>query len=393
MSNREVWIVSAVRTPIGSFLGGLSSLTAPELGAVAIRETVKRANVSPNEISEVYMGCVLTAAMGQAPARQAAIKAGLSNHTPCTTIGKVCGSGLKAVMLGTQAILSGDAEIVVAGGMESMSNAPYAMKGARQGFKLGHQELVDTMIRDGLWDVYNDFHMGVAAEKCAKENSITREAQDAHAKHSYEKALRAQKENLFEKEIVPVEVSDGKNTQLFSHDEEPSKAKFDRFATLKPVFDKQGSVTAANASSLNDGAAALVLMSDAEAKKRNLKPLAKISGQAQFAREPEYFTVAPVGAIQKLFDKLSWKSDSVDLFEINEAFSVVSLAISHKLGLKDERINVHGGAVGLGHPIGASGARVLVTLVHALEHYGKKRGVASLCIGGGEAVAVGVERV
>ena len=390
---REVWIISGARTPIGSFMGALSSLTAPQLGAIAIREAVKRAFIKPDEISEVYMGCVLTAAVGQAPARQAALGGGLPNKVPCTTVGKVCGSGLKAVMSGAQSILSGDADVVVAGGMESMSNTPYAIPKLREGLRLGHGELIDTMIRDGLWDVYNDFHMGNAAELCAKECNISREQQDGFARESYEKSLRAIREGWFKDEIVAVEVAGRKGDKTFVvDDEEPGRVKFEKISELKPSFDKSGTVTAANASSLNDGAAAVVLMASDVAKARGIKPIAKICGQAQAAREPEWFTVAPADAISNLFKKLQWSADSVDLFEINEAFSVVSLAVGARLKLDPKKVNVHGGAVSLGHPIGASGARILVTLLYALQRYGKKRGVASLCIGGGEAVALGVER-
>jgi acetyl-CoA C-acetyltransferase len=388
---RAVWIVSAARTPIGSFLGSLAPLSAPELGSIAIREAVKRAGIAPKDVSEVYMGCVLTAAVGQAPARQAALKGGLPNATPCTTIGKVCGSGLKSVMVGAQAIACGEADVVVAGGMESMSNAPFAVPGLREGLRLGNSKLVDTMVHDGLWDVYNDFHMGNAAELCAKECNVTRNAQDAYAKESYERALKAIKSGFFKDEIVPVEIKSKKGVRTVVDDEEPAKAVFEKFPELKPAFDPKGTVTAANASSLNDGAAAVVLMAEEVAKAKGIQPIAQVVGQAQAAREPEWFTIAPADAIEKLFKKLNWKAESVDLFEINEAFSVVSLAVNERLKLDSKKVNVHGGAVALGHPIGASGARVLTTLLYALKRYGKKRGVASLCIGGGEAVALGVE--
>ncbi len=390
---REVWIVSAARTPIGSFLGSLSSLTAPQLGSIAIREAIKRAKLSFDEPSEVYMGCVLTGGQGQAPARQAALGAGVSVMVPCTTIGKVCGSGLKSIMLAAQAISSGEADIVVAGGMESMSNAPFVLHGARQGLKFGNTKLVDSMVGDGLWDVYNDYHMGNAAELCARKENISRERQDAFARKSYERALKSIRDGFFKDEIVPVEIRARKgDPTLITEDEEPGKANFDKFPKLKPAFDPKGTVTAANASSLNDGAAAVVLMAEGLAKKKNLKPLARIKGQAQAAREPEWFTVAPADAINKLFEKLQWSSDTVDLYEINEAFSVVSLAVNARLGLSSDKVNVHGGSVALGHPIGASGARILVTLLYALNRHEKKRGVASLCLGGGEAVALGVER-
>ncbi|MCB0308165.1 MAG: acetyl-CoA C-acetyltransferase [Bdellovibrionales bacterium] len=392
MGHRDVWIVSATRTPIGSFLGSLADRSAPELGSVVISEALARAKIEGKDVSEVMMGCVLTAAMGQAPARQAAIYADLPSSVPCTTIGKVCGSGLKAAMLGAQAIASGNAEVVVAGGMESMSNAPYALKHYRKGVKMGHQEMIDTMVHDGLWDVYNNFHMGSAGELCAKKYGFSREMQDAFAKQSYERALQAQENGSFEQEIVSVEIVNQKSGSTFvSMDEEPKKGNFDKFQSLRPVFSKDGTITAANASSINDGAAALVLVSDEELKKRNLKPLARICGHAQFAREPEWFTVAPAGAISKLLGQLSWNLADVDLFEINEAFAVVNLAVAKELSLDPSRVNVHGGAVSLGHPIGASGARILTTLIYALQKHGKKRGIASLCIGGGEAVAMGIE--
>lgn len=375
-------------------MGSLSSFSATDLGAIAIKEAIARAGIKADQVSETIMGCVLTSGLGQAPARQASKKAGLPNHVPATTVGKVCGSGLKAVMLGAQAIACGDAEVVVAGGMESMSNVPYLIPQARAGMRLGNATMIDAMVHDGLWDVYNNFHMGSAAELCAKEYNFTREQQDAYAKQSYERALNAQKNGAFKKEIVPVEVKDRKgNVTTIVDDEEPKMVNFDKLPTLKPVFDKAGTVTAANASSINDGAAALVLASEDFVKKHNLKPIAKISGYAQAAREPEWFSIAPADAIANLGKKLNWEMKNVDLFEINEAFSVVSLAVNQKLGLDASKVNVNGGAVSLGHPIGASGARILTTLLYALEQQNKKTGVASLCIGGGEAVALGVERV
>jgi acetyl-CoA C-acetyltransferase len=390
---KNTYILSAVRTPIGSFMGSLSSLSATDLGALAIKEALARSGVKADQVSETIMGCVLTSGLGQAPARQASKKAGLPNHVPATTVGKVCGSGLKAVMLGAQAIANGDAEVVVAGGMESMSNVPFLLPQARAGVRLGNATMVDALVHDGLWDVYNNFHMGTAAELCAKEYSFNRESQDAYAKQSYERALNAQTSGYFKKEIVPIEIKDRKgNSTFIVDDEEPKAVNFDKMASLKPVFDKNGTVTAANASSINDGAAALVLASEDFVKKHNLTPLAKISGFAQAAREPEWFSIAPADAIENLFKKLSWDKNKVDLFEINEAFSVVSLAVNQKLGLDAAKVNVHGGAVSLGHPIGASGARILVTLLHSLEQYKKATGVASLCIGGGEAVALGVEK-
>jgi acetyl-CoA C-acetyltransferase len=391
---KNIYILSSARTPIGSFMGALSSLSATDLGALAIKEAVSRAGIKPEQVSETIMGCVLTSGLGQAPARQASKKAGLPNGVPATTVGKVCGSGLKAVMLGAQAIAAGDSEVVVAGGMESMSNVPFILPQARTGMRLGNATLVDALVHDGLWDVYNNFHMGTAAELCAKEYSFTREQQDAFAKQSYERALNAQKNGWFKKEIVPIEIKDRKgNVTSIVDDEEPKAVNFDKLPSLKPVFDKNGTVTAANASSINDGAAALVLASEDFVKKNNLKPIAKITGYAQAAREPEWFSIAPADAIAKLGEKLTWDLKKVDLYEINEAFSVVSLAVNQKLGLNSDNVNVHGGAVSLGHPIGASGARILTTLLHSLEQYNKKTGIASLCIGGGEAVALGVERL
>ncbi len=391
---KNTYILSAARTPIGSFMGSLSSFSATDLGAIAIKEAIARAGIKADQVSETIMGCVLTSGLGQAPARQASKKAGLPNHVPATTVGKVCGSGLKAVMLGAQAIACGDAEVVVAGGMESMSNVPFLLPQARAGMRLGNSTIVDAMVHDGLWDVYNNFHMGSAAELCAKEYNFTREQQDAFAKMSYERALSAQKNGAFKSEIVPVEIKDRKgNVTHFVDDEEPKAVNFDKLPTLKPVFDKAGTVTAANASSINDGAAALVLASEDFVKKHNLKPLAKISGYAQAAREPEWFSIAPADAIENLGKKLNWDLKNVDLYEINEAFSVVSLAVNQKLGLDASKVNINGGAVSLGHPIGASGARILTTLLYALQQNNKKTGIASLCIGGGEAVALGVERV
>lgn len=392
-TKKNVYILSGVRTPIGGFMGALSSLSATDLGAIAIKEALVRAGIKPETVSETIMGCVLTAGLGQAPARQASIKAGLPKHVPATTVGKVCGSGLKAVMLGAQAIACGDAEVVVAGGMESMSNVPYYLPQARAGARLGNATMVDGMVHDGLWDVYNNFHMGNAAELCAKEYSFTREAQDAFAKQSYERAIEATSKGYFKKEIVPVEIKDRKGNSTFvTEDEEPKNVNFEKMPSLKPVFDKNGTITAANASSINDGAAALVIASEEFVKKNHLQPLAKISGFTQAAREPEWFTIAPADAIESLSKKIHWDLQDVDLFEINEAFSVVSLAVNKKLSLDPKKVNIHGGAVSLGHPIGASGARILVTLLYALEQQNKKTGIASLCIGGGEAVALGVER-
>jgi len=391
---KKAVIVSMARTPIGSFMGGLSSFSAPQLGSFAIKAALERAQIKPDQVSEVIMGNVLTAAVGQAPARQASKFAGLPNHVPCLTIGKVCGSGLKAVMLAAQSIALGDSDVVVAGGMESMSNAPFALPQARKGYRLGNAKMIDTMVHDGLWDVYNDYHMGIAAELCAKEYTLSRQAQDAFAIESYKRSIKAQEDGKFTQEIVPIEVKGRKGkVTMVTEDEEPKAANFEKIPQLKPVFDKEGTVTAANASSINDGAAALVLASEEKAKAMGWPILAEISGYAQVAREPEWFTIAPSDALEALSKKLDWnlKSD-VDLFEINEAFSVVSLAVNQKLNLDPTNINIYGGAVSLGHPIGASGARILITLLSALKQENKSKGMASLCIGGGEAVALGVSR-
>lgn len=391
---KEIVITSAVRTPIGSFNGPLSALTAPQLGAVVVKEAVKRSGIKNEDIDEVIMGNVLTAGVGQAPARQAALFAGLPNTVCCTTVNKVCGSGLKAVMLAAQAILSDDAEVIVAGGMESMSNTPYLLDSARTGYRLGHGKLVDGMIKDGLWDVYNDFHMGNAAEICSRECSIPREAQDDFAKMSYERAQNSQKNGRFKDEIVPVEIPQRKGDPIvFSEDEEPGNVKFDKIAALRPAFDKTGTVTAANASSINDGAAALVVMSREKANALGVRPIARLVGQASSGKAPEWFTTAPVDAIEKILKKTGLKKEDIDFFEVNEAFSVVALAAQNQLGIPMEKFNVNGGAVALGHPIGASGARILVTLLHVLKQNKAKTGLAAICLGGGEASTVIVERL
>lgn len=384
-------ILSAARTPIGAFMGSLSAMSAPQLGAVAIREAVNRAGIQPGDVSEVIMGNVLTAGVGQAPARQASIFAGIPDSVPCMTINKVCGSGLKAVMLGDQAIRCGDADIVIAGGQESMSNAPYLLKNARTGYKMGNGELIDSMVHDGLWDVYSQFHMGVAAEMCATDCNIPRDAQDEYSITSYKRAIEAQEQGWFKDEIVPVVIEDRKGSVTVDTDEEPSKVRFDKIPTLKPVFSKEGTITAANASSIDDGAAALVIASASKAQELGRQPLAKILGHASFAQKPELFTTAPVGGIKRVLDKVGMTIDDIDLFEINEAFAVVSLAAKNQLGIPLEKMNIHGGAVALGHPIGASGARILTTLIYALKRNGKKYGLATLCIGGGEASAMIIE--
>ncbi len=385
-------IVSACRTPVGSFLGTLASVPAPRLGAVVIAEAVRRAGIDPSIVNEVIMGNVLTAGEGQAPARQAALFAGLPESVECLTVNKVCGSGLKAVMLAAQAIQLGDADVIVAGGMESMSNVPFLLDRARTGYRMGHGQLVDAMIRDGLWDVYNDFHMGNAAELCAKECAIPRDAQDAFAVMSYKRAQAAWAEGRFTEEIVPVSVKTRQGDELVTKDEEPFKTNFDKIATLKPAFLKDGTVTAANASKINDGAAAVLVMSAGRAKELGLTPLARIVGFASSAKKPEWFTTAPADVIAKTLQRAHLSLDDIDLFEVNEAFAVVTLAVNKLLSLDPERVNVNGGAVALGHPIGASGARILVTLLHALRQRKRTRGLATLCIGGGEAAGMIVER-
>jgi acetyl-CoA C-acetyltransferase len=390
---REVVIVGAARTPVGSFLGSLASVTAPHLGAVAIKAALERAGVSPDQVDEVIMGCVLQAGVGQAPARQAAIFAGLPEKVQAVTLNKVCGSGLKAVIAAAQAIALGDAEVVVAGGMESMSNAPYFTHAMRQGSRMGNVELKDAMIHDGLWDVYNQQHMGLCAEECATSQGISRAAQDEFALESTQKAMASQKAGHFQAEIVPVPVPQRKGDPVMvSEDEGPKNAKPDKIPGLKPVFKKDGTVTAANASSINDGAAALVLMSAERAQKEGRTVLAKVTGYAGAARKPVEFTIAPADAIKKLLEKSKLTAKDVDLWEINEAFAVVALANNRLLELDGKNVNVRGGAVSIGHPIGASGARILITLLYAMKDLDKKRGVASLCIGGGEGIALMVER-
>ncbi|HLU46723.1 MAG TPA: thiolase family protein [Planctomycetota bacterium] len=388
-------ITSAVRTPLGSLSGALRSLTAPALGSIAIREALKRSNLEGAEVDEVIFGEVLTAGVGQAPARQAALGARIPRSVPCTTINKVCGSSLKAVMLAAQAIRLGDADIVVAGGMESMTNAPYLLERARSGYRLGHGRLVDSMIHDGLWDPYNDFHMGDAAELCAKRLEISREAQDEFAIRSYRRALEAQEKGWFDDEIVPVDIIDaktGKTLSTVSKDEGPLTVDFDKIPKLRPVFKPDGTVTAANASTINDGASAVIVMSARRARALGIEPLATITAAAQAAKAPEEFTTAPADVIVKILEAAKLTLDDIDLFEINEAFAVVNLAVAKILGIDHERTNVHGGAVALGHPIGASGARILTTLLHALRRRDVRRGLAAICIGGGEAAAVIVER-
>jgi acetyl-CoA C-acetyltransferase len=391
MSN--VVIVAAKRTPVGSFLGQLSSFSAPSLGAKAISAAVASVNLDGQSIDECIMGQVLTAGSGQAPARQAILGAGLPNSIPCMTINKVCGSGLKSVMLAADNIRLGNTQIAVAGGQESMSQAPFLLENARNGYRMGNQNVVDSMIKDGLWDPYNNWHMGNAAELCVREYKMTREEQDAFAINSYKKAQKAQAESYFAHEIVCIEVNDRKGTLEVKTDEEPSKVMWDKIPNLKPAFDKEGSITAANSSKINDGAAAVILMNESVAQKKGIKPLARVVAHATYAQDPKWFTTAPVGAIKKSLEMASLNISDIDLWEINEAFAAVTLAAMKELSIPADRVNVHGGAVAIGHPIGASGARILTTLIHALHTHKKKRGLATLCIGGGEAVALIVETV
>jgi acetyl-CoA C-acetyltransferase len=394
MSEKEVVIASAVRTPIGSFQGAFASLPASDLGAVVLRESVKRAGARPDDVERVFMGNVLSAGMGQAPARQCVIKADFPVGVGAVTINKVCGSGLQAVMFARREILIGDADVVVAGGMESMTNAPYLLPKARGGFRMGHAEVVDSMISDGLWDPYDGHHMGVCGDTVAEKYGFTREDQDAFAATSYRRALAAQKEGRFKEEIVPVAVPQRKGEPLLvDQDEEPGRGNVDKMAKLRPAFTKTGTVTAANASSINDGAAALVVCSGDVAKERGFNVLARVLADSSAAVEPKWFTVAPVQALAKLYEKTGSKAGDWDLYEINEAFSGVTMAATKEYGLDPETVNVNGGAASLGHPIGCSGARVLVTLLYALKDRGKKKGIATLCIGGGEAVALAVELV
>src|SRR5512138_1721662 len=393
MAGREVVIVGAARTPIGSFFGSLAAVQATRLGATAIRAALQRAGIEPGAVDEVVMGNVLQAGVGQAPARQAALFAGLPEKVPCWTLNKVCGSGLKAVISGAQAIALGDAEVVVAGGQESMSNVPYYDRAARAGVRMGNVELIDGMIYDGLWDAYGQHHMGICAESCATTQGISRAAQDEYAIESTRRAIEAQKSGAFKPEIVPVEIEGRKGEKtVVSEDDGPKAAKPDKIPSLKPVFKKDGTVTAANASSINDGGAAVVLMSAERAKRDGRPVLARITAWGGAARAPVEFTIAPADAIRTTLGKIGLQPKDVDLWEINEAFAVVSVANNRLLGLDGKSVNVRGGAVALGHPIGASGARLLVTLLYALKDLGKKRGLASLCIGGGEAVALVVER-
>src|SRR5882724_301904 len=392
----DVVIISGCRTPIGKFQGSLSDLSAPQLGAVAVREAVKRANVDSAQVDECIMGNVVTAGLGQNPARQAALFGGLPPEVGAMTINKVCGSGLKAVALAAQAIETGNSSIVVAGGMESLTNAPYLLPNARKGYRLGNGQLIDSMINDGLWDIYNNYHMGMTGENVAEKHSITREQQDEYALNSHRKAVAAMKEGRFDSQIVPVEMPAKKKGEapiLFTKDESPREdASIEALRALKPAFKKDGTVTAGNAPGVNDGAAALVVTSASRGEELGMQPLARIVGQATSGVEPKWVMLAPVTAVQKLWQKTGWKREDVDLYELNEAFSVQALGVMKELGLDPARVNVNGGAVAIGHPIGASGARVLTTLLYEMERRNAKRGIAALCLGGGNAVAMAVER-
>ena len=389
-----VYVVSARRTPIGAYLGVFADVSAPKLGAIAIKAALESGKIPLEAVQHVYFGNVLSAGIGQAPARQASLGAGIPNTVPCDTIGKVCGSGLEAIILGTKSIALGDADVVVAGGMESMSNVPYYLTKARSGYRMGNGNLIDGMIHDGLWDPYNDFHMGNAGEICAKEYKFTREAQDDFAKESFRRAVAAQKESRFSDEIAGVPVPQRKGDPIVvTEDEGPKKGDPAKMAALKPAFDKAGTITAANASSINDGASAVVLASEAAVKKHGLTPLARIVGYGGAAQAPEWFTTAPVAAMKEASTRTGVALKDIDLFEINEAFAVVAMAAMKDLDLDHAKVNVHGGAIALGHPIGASGARIFTTMLHAMKQRNAKRGLSTLCIGGGEAVAVIAERV
>ena len=390
---RKVVILSAKRTPVGAFQGSISTVPAHQLGASVIQEVLKETSIDSSMIDEIIMGNVLSAGQGQAPARQAAISAGLPNSVECFTVNKMCGSGLKAVMLASNSIQSGDAEIIIAGGMENMSKAPYLLPKGRSGLRLGHGQIIDSMIIDGLWDVYNDKHMGECAEMCASEKKYTRELQDLFAQESYTRAQAAQSNRAFDNEIVPVKINQKKGDSIIvDTDEDPYKADFEKMKVLKPIFKKNGTITAANASKINDGAAALLLMTREKANSIGLKVMATIISQASSAQNPEWFTTAPIGAVSNVLKKASLESDSIDLWEINEAFAVVPMVIIDKFSLNHNIVNVNGGAIAMGHPIGASGARILTTLLYAMKNKNARVGIASLCIGGGEASALLIER-
>jgi len=392
MTTDPIVIVAAARTPMAAFQGELKGFAAPELGAAAIRAAVERAKLKPEDVQEVLMGCVLPAGQGQAPARQAALGAGLDLSTGCTTVNKMCGSGMKAAMVAHDALLAGSADVIVAGGMESMTNAPYLLPKARAGLRMGHGQVIDHMFYDGLEDAYEKGRlMGTFAEDCAQSFSFSRESQDNFAIASLQRAQRANKDGSFAWEITPIAIKSGKEQKFVEMDEQPFKANLEKIPTLKPAFRKDGTVTAANSSSISDGAAALVLMRRSSAERYGCAPIATVMGHATHAQAPALFTTAPVGAIRKLLEKTNWKAQEIDLYEINEAFAVVTMAAMQEHKLPHDRVNVHGGACALGHPIGASGARILVTLIGALRKHGGRRGVASLCIGGGEATAMAIE--
>ncbi|MDP7095562.1 MAG: acetyl-CoA C-acetyltransferase [Candidatus Marinimicrobia bacterium] len=394
MVSNDVVIIAAKRTAVGAFQGSLSSVAAPKLGAVAIKALLDETGIAADAVDEVIMGNVLSAGLGQAPARQAALFAGLPNSVECLTINKMCGSGLKAVMLGAQAIQCGDAHVVIAGGMENMSSAPYLLPKGRTGHRLGHGSVEDSIIKDGLWDVYNDQHMGNCAELCAREKNYSREEQDAFAEQSYNRAINAQKEGLFNNEIVAIDIPQRKGDPIVvAEDDEPTKANFDKMKSLRPAFEKDGTITAANASKINDGAAAVLMMSAAKAEELGLKPFVRIISQASAAHEPEWFSTAPSKAIKNVLDKAGMEAETIDLWEINEAFAPVAKAAIDDFSLDENKVNVNGGAIALGHPVGASGARILTTLIHAMEMHNAKTGLATLCIGGGEASALIVEKV
>jgi acetyl-CoA C-acetyltransferase len=394
--SNDVVIIAGCRTPIGKFQGGLGELSASQLGAIVVREAVKRGQIDPKQVDECIMGNVVSAGLGQNPARQAAIFGGLPPEVGAMTVNKVCGSGLKAVALAAQAIETGNSSVVVAGGMESMSNAPYLLPNARKGYRLGNGQLVDSMVHDGLWDIYNDYHMGITGENVAEKYGITREEQDEFAVNSHRKAVAAQKEHRFQSQIVPVEIPAKKKGQppaILDRDEGPREdTTLEALRSLKPAFKKDGTVTAANAPGVNDGAAAVVVTNAARAKELGATPLLRIVAQATSGVDPKWVMMAPVGAVQKIWQKTGWKKDEVDLYELNEAFSVQALGVCRELGLDMNRVNVNGGAVALGHPIGASGARILVTLMYEMTRRDVHRGIAALCLGGGNAVAMAVER-
>ncbi len=389
---RDVVITNIKRTPVGSFQGSLASIPATKLGSIAIKAVIEEGQISTDSIDEVIMGNVLPAGAGQAPARQAALGADIPDSVECLTINKVCGSGLKSVMLATQAIQTGDADVIIAGGMESMTNVPYLLSKARTGYRLGHGKIIDGMVHDGLWDVYNDIHMGNCAELCAKDRKYTREMQDDFAKQSYERAHKAQSEGWFKNEIAVVDVPQRRGDPIsVSEDEEPQRANFEKMVKLRPAFDREGTITAANASKINDGAGAAILMSAEKAEEFGLKPLVRIVAQASAAQAPAWFTTAPVIAIQKALDKAGLTADQIDLWEINEAFAAVTMAAVADFNIPMEKVNIHGGAIAMGHPIGASGIRILATLINAMLRTGANTGLATLCIGGGEAAALIVE--